>query len=57
MISPDQEKAFDRQNWQYLNKAMRKMNFEEGSRKWVRLLYTDVNCIVIGHILQTDKTH
>ena len=50
MISLDQEKAFDRLNWEFLDKVMqKKMNFGEGFRKWVRLLYTDVNWIVTNN--------
>ena len=55
MISIDQEKAFDRLNWQLLDRMMqKKMHFGEGFRKWVRLLYTNVNCIVTnnGHALK-----
>ena len=46
MISVDQEKAFDRLNWQFF---MQKMNFGEGFRKWVCLLYTEVNCIITNN--------
>ena len=49
MISLDQEKAFDHLNWQFLDRVMQKMNFGEGFRKWVRLLYTDVNCIITSN--------
>ena len=45
MISLDQEKAFDRLNWEFLQI----MNFGEGFRKWVRLLYTEVHCIVANN--------
>ena len=33
IISLDQEKAFDRLNWQFLDKVMQKMNFSAGFRK------------------------
>ena len=49
MDSLDQEKAFDCLNWQFLGKVMQKMNFGQGFPKWVRLLYTDVNCIVANN--------
>ena len=49
MISLDQEKAFDRLNWEFLDKVMQKMNSGEGFRKRVRLLYTEVNCIVTNN--------
>ena len=49
MISLDQEKAFDRLNWEFLDKVIQKMNFGEGFRKWVSLLYTEVNCIVTNN--------
>ena len=57
MISLDQEKAFDRLNWQCLNRVIQRMNFGEGFRKWVRLPYTDVNCIVTnnGHASKPIK--
>ena len=43
MIDMDQEKTFDRLNWQFLDKVMLKMKFGECFRKWFCLLYTDVN--------------
>ena len=49
MISLDQEKAFDRLNWEFLDKGRKKMNFGEGFRKCVRLLYTEVNCNVTNN--------
>ena len=57
MISLDQEKAFDRLNWQFLDRVIQKMTFGKGFRKWLRLLYTDVNCIVTnnGHASKPVK--
>ena len=49
MISLDQENAFDRLNWQLPDRVMQIMTFGEGFRKWVRLLFTDVNCIVTNN--------
>ena len=49
MISLDQEKALDHLNWEFLDKVMQKMNFGEGFRKWVHLLYNEVCCMVANN--------
>ena len=57
MISLDQEKAFDRLNWQFLDRVMQNMNFWEGFQKRACLLYTEVNCILAnnGHTSKPIK--
>ena len=47
MISLDQEKAFDRLDWSFLDKVMEKMNFGNSFRSWVKLLYRDANCRIL----------
>ena len=49
MINLDNKKAFDHLNWQFLDRVMQKMNSGEGFRKWVRLLYKDVNFIITNN--------
>ena len=39
LISLDQEKAFDRVDWHFLQQVLTKMNFGPSFRAWVRILY------------------
>ena len=49
MISLDQEKAFDRLDWSFLDKVMEKMKFGKSFRNWVKLLYRDANCRILNN--------
>ena len=40
VLSLDQEKAFDRVDWQFLQKVLEHMHFGPSFRAWVRILYT-----------------
>lgn len=51
-VSLDQQKAFDRVNWGYLQQVLETFGFGPNFRKWVKILYTDIQSAVIcnGHI-------
>ena len=55
MISLDQEKAFDRLDWSFLDKVMEKMNFGKSFQNWVKLLYRDVDCRVLNNGYSTRR--
>ncbi|PIK45405.1 reverse transcriptase [Apostichopus japonicus] len=42
LISLDQHKAFDKVDWTFLLKVLRKMNFGEYFCKWISILYTNI---------------
>jgi len=54
-LSLDQQKAFDRVNWGYLQQVLEKFGFGPNFRKWVQILYTEINSSVIcnGNISQS----
>ena len=47
ILSLDQEKAFDRVEWSYLQRVLRHMNFGESFCRWVQLLYRDISSSVL----------
>ena len=51
VLSLDQEKAFDRVDWNFMLRVLEQMNFGPSFRSWVRLLYTDIfsRVLVNGH--------
>ena len=52
IINLDWEKAFDRVNWDFLIKIMKKMGFPENIIKWVIVLHTNIQsvCMVNGNL-------
>ena len=52
IISLDQEKAFDRVNWNFLDRVLQKMNFGPEFRQWIRIIYTDISsaCLHSGFV-------
>ena len=43
IISLDQEKAFDRVNWNFLDRVLQKMNFGPEFRQWIRVIYSEIS--------------
>ena len=46
IISIDQKKAFDKVNWKFLRKILNRFQFGERFKKWIEILYTDINSAV-----------
>ncbi len=46
LITIDFEKAFDLLNWGFIDKSLLFFDFPESIRKWVKLLYNDINSCV-----------
>ena len=42
IISLDQEKAFDRVNWNFLDRVLQRMNFGPEFRQWIRVIYSEI---------------
>ena len=43
LVSIDQEKAFDKVNWDFLKKVLFKLGFGENFMKWISILYNNIN--------------
>ena len=41
--SLDQEKAFDRVNWNFLDRVLQKMNFGPEFGQWIRVIYSEIS--------------
>ena len=52
IISLDQEKAFDRVNWNFLDRVLQRMNFGPEFRQWIRAIYTNISsaCLHSGFV-------
>ena len=52
IISLDQEKAFDRVNWNFLDRVLQKMNFGPEFRQWIRVIYSGISsaCLHSGFV-------
>ena len=52
IISLDQEKAFDRVNWNFLDRVLQKMNVEPEFRQWIRVIYSEISsaCLHSGFV-------
>ena len=52
IISLDQEKAFDRVNWNFLDRVLQRMNFGPEFRKWIIVIYTTISsaCLHSGFV-------
>ena len=51
VINIDWEKAFDRVNWVFLFKILKKMKFPESTIKWIKIFYTNIQstCLINGY--------
>jgi hypothetical protein len=45
----DFEKAFDKLNWMFLQKSLSNFGFGAGFKKWVKVLYTDVESCIFNN--------
>ena len=52
IINPDQEKAFDRVNWNFLDRVLQRMNLGPEFRQWIRVIYTNISsaCLHSGFV-------
>ena len=59
IINIDWEKAFDRVNWDFLMKILKKMKFPESVIKWINILYTDIQsvCLINGFFTDSFDIH
>ena len=45
----DFEKAFDKLNWGFLDKCLEQFGFGESFRKWIDIIYTDIQSCVLNN--------
>ena len=52
ILNLDQEKAFDRVNWNFLDRVLQRMNFGPEFRQWIRVIYTNISsaCLHSGFV-------
>ena len=49
ILSLEQEKAFDRVDWVFLLRVLRKMNFGDSFRQWITLFYSHIHsCLLLN---------
>lgn len=41
-VGVDQEKAFDRMEWNYLDRCLQRYNFGNTMRRWTKIIYTNI---------------
>lgn len=51
----DFEKAFDSLEWSFINKTLSYFNFGEKIKKWVKILYSDIESCVINNGHSSDR--
>ena len=54
MINLDQEKAFDRVDWDFLYKLLELLRFGSSFIRWIKLLYNKISCRIICNNDVTD---
>lgn len=55
ILSLDQEKAYDRVNWEYLHKVLERFGFGERMRYWILQCYTGLNASVIVNSTRSQR--
>ena len=57
LVNLDWEKAFDRVDWGFLMKILKKLGFPNFIMKWIMVLYTDISssCLINGNITKEFK--
>lgn len=57
ILSLDQEKAFDRVDWDFLYATLSKMGFGDSFIRWIKLCYTDISSSIIvnGYLTRPFK--
>ena len=55
LVSLDQEKAFDRVDWDFTFKLLDHFGFGENFVAWIKLLYTNISCRIICNGDLTDR--
>ena len=57
LISIDQHKAFDKVNWEFLFKVLKKFNFGNRFIMWVKILYTDIKSRILVNGQLSDEVN
>lgn len=55
LIALDQEKAFDRVEWQFMHKVIEKFNFGDNFKKWIKILYNNISSHISCNGFITDE--
>ena len=51
IIGLDQEKTFDRVNWNFLERVLQKMNFGPELRQWIRVIYSEISSACLHQVM------